>query len=117
MMNAIGLVVEYNPLHNGHLYQIEEINKLFPENIKIVVMSGDFVQRGEPSIVNKIAKTKMCLSAGIDIVLELPCFYSAQSAELFARGAVGILNSLFVIILFLVLKVMISIILIRLKKN
>lgn len=94
-MNAIGLVVEYNPLHNGHLYQIEEINKLFPENIKIVVMSGDFVQRGEPSIVNKIAKTKMCLSAGIDIVLELPCFYSTQSAELFARGAVGILNSLF----------------------
>ena len=92
--NVVGLVVEYNPFHNGHLHHIQEIDKLFEDNIKIAVMSGDFVQRGEPSLLNKFEKTKVALSQGIDIVIELPAFYSCQSAEIFARGSVNILDKL-----------------------
>lgn len=92
--NVVGLIVEYNPFHNGHLYHIQEIDKLFEDNIKIAVMSGDFVQRGEPSLLNKFEKTKVALSHGIDIVIELPAFYSCQSAEIFARGSVNILDKL-----------------------
>ena len=92
--NVIGLVVEYNPFHNGHLHHIQEIDKLFEDNIKVVVMSGDFVQRGEPSLINKFEKTKIALSQGIDIVIELPVFYSSQSAEIFAKGSVSLLNKL-----------------------
>ena len=92
--NVVGLVVEYNPFHNGHLYHIQEIDKLFEDNIKIAVMSGDFVQRGEPSLLNKFEKTKVALSHRIDIVIELPAFYSCQSAEIFARGSVNILDKL-----------------------
>ena len=85
--NVVGLVVEYNPFHNGHLHHIQEIDKLFEDNIKIAVMSGDFVQRGEPSLLNKFEKTKVALSHGIDIVIELPAFYSCQSAEIFASAS------------------------------
>ena len=92
--NVIGLIVEYNPFHNGHLHHIKEIDRLFEDNIKIAVMSGDFVQRGEPSLINKFEKTKIALSQGIDIVIELPAFYSTQSAEIFAKGSVNILNQL-----------------------
>ena len=92
--NVVGLVVEYNPFHNGHLHHIQEIDKLFEDNTKIAVMSGDFVQRGEPSLLNKFEKTKVALSHGIDIVIELPAFYSCQSAEIFARGSVNILDKL-----------------------
>ena len=92
--NVVGLVVEYNPFHNGHLHHIQEIDKLFEDNIKIAVMSGDFVQRGEPSLLNKFDKTKVALSHGIDIVIELPAFYSCQSAEIFSRGSVNILDKL-----------------------
>ena len=92
--NVIGLIVEYNPFHNGHLYHIQEIDRLFEDNIKIAVMSGDYVQRGEPSLINKFEKTKIALSQGIDIVIELPAFYSTQSAEIFAKGSVNLLNQL-----------------------
>jgi len=57
--NVIGLIVEYNPFHNGHLHHIQEIDRLFEDNIKIAVMSGDYVQRGEPSLINKFEKTKI----------------------------------------------------------
>ena len=92
--NVIGLVVEYNPFHNGHLHHIQEIDKLFEDNIKIAVMSGDFVQRGEPSLINKFEKTKIALLQGVDIVIELPAFYSTQSAEIFAKGSINLLNKL-----------------------
>ena len=92
--NVVGLIVEYNPFHNGHLHHIQEIDRLFKDNIKIAVMSGDFVQRGEPSLINKFEKTKIALSQGIDIVIELPAFYSTQSAEIFAKGSVNLLNKL-----------------------
>ena len=90
--NIIGLIVEYNPFHNGHLHHIKEIDRLFEDNVKIAVMSGDFVQRGEPSLINRFEKTKIALSQGIDIVIELPAFYSTQSAEIFAKGSVNLLN-------------------------
>ena len=92
--NVVGLIVEYNPFHNGHLHHIQEIDRLFEGNIKIAVMSGDYVQRGEPSLINKFEKTKIALSQGIDIVIELPAFYSTQSAEIFAKGSVNLLNKL-----------------------
>ncbi|ALF19885.1 nucleotidyltransferase [Fusobacterium nucleatum] len=92
--NVVGLIVEYNPFHNGHLHHIQEIDRLFEDNIKIAVMSGDYVQRGEPSLINKFEKTKIALSQGIDIVIELPAFYSTQSAEIFAKGSVNLLNKL-----------------------
>ena len=92
--NVVGLIVEYNPFHNGHLHHIQEIDRLFKDNIKIAVMSGDFVQRGEPSLINKFEKIKIALSQGIDIVIELPAFYSTQSAEIFAKGSVNLLNKL-----------------------
>ena len=92
--NVIGLIVEYNPFHNGHLHHIQEIDRLFEDNIKIAVMSGDYVQRGEPSLINKFEKTKIALSQGIDIVIELPAFYSTQSAEIFAKGSVNLLDKL-----------------------
>ena len=92
--NVVGLIVEYNPFHNGHLHHIQEIDRLFEDNIKIAVMSGDYVQRGEPSLINKFEKTKIALSQGVDIVIELPAFYSTQSAEIFAKGSVNLLNKL-----------------------
>ncbi|MCY7007176.1 nucleotidyltransferase [Fusobacterium simiae] len=92
--NVIGLIVEYNPFHNGHLHHIQKIDRLFEDNTKIAVMSGDFVQRGEPSLINKFEKTKIALSQGIDIVIELPAFYSTQSAEIFAKGSVNLLDRL-----------------------
>ena len=92
--NVVGLIVEYNPFHNGHLHHIQEIDRLFEDNIKIAVMSGDYVQRGEPSLINKFEKTKIALSQGVDIVIELPAFYSTQSAEIFAKSSVNLLNKL-----------------------
>ena len=92
--NVVGLIVEYNPFHNGHLHHIQEIDRLFEDNIKIAVMSGDYVQRGEPSLINKFEKIKIALSQGIDIVIELPAFYSTQSAEIFAKSSVNLLNKL-----------------------
>lgn len=93
-MRASGLIVEYNPFHNGHKYHLEKAYKIDKENVKIAVMSGDFVQRGEPAVINRWKRAEMALKNGIDIVAELPVFYSCQSAEIFAIGAVGILNEL-----------------------
>lgn len=91
-MKAIGIVVEYNPFHNGHKYHLEKAKE--EGDIIIAVMSGDFVQRGEPSILNKWIKSEIAIKSGIDIVVELPVFYSTQSAELFSKGAVMLLEKL-----------------------
>jgi predicted nucleotidyltransferase len=93
-MNATGLIVEYNPFHNGHLYHLKKVMEIDRDSVKIAVMSGDFVQRGEPAIIDKDIRAKIAIENGIDIVVELPVFYSCQSAEIFAMGAVGILNEL-----------------------
>lgn len=87
-MGHIGIIAEYNPFHNGHYYQIHKIKKAFPEKEIVIIMSGNYVQRGEPAVFNKYIRTKMALAGGADMVIELPAFLSTQSAELFARGAV-----------------------------
>ena len=92
-MLKIGIVAEYNPFHNGHLYQIEEIKKRMGKDTLIVaVVSGDFVQRGEFSYFDKWQKTEMALSHGVDIVTELPLYYSVQNAEIFSRMSTKILD-------------------------
>ncbi|MBS4217860.1 nucleotidyltransferase [Bacillus sp. FJAT-49711] len=93
-MNSVGIVAEYNPFHNGHQFQVQSAKKLSQSDIAIAVMSGNFLQRGEPAIVNKWARTKMALQAGVDIVIELPYAYAVQNAEIFAYGAVLLLNSI-----------------------
>ncbi len=93
-MNVTGIVVEYNPLHNGHIYHINKTKALTGCDFLVAVMSGNFVQRGEPALINKWARTEMALKSGIDLVLELPLIYSISSAEGFAFGAVSTLNSL-----------------------
>ncbi|MEG6574600.1 nucleotidyltransferase [Caldibacillus debilis] len=93
-MISAGIVVEYNPFHNGHLHHLNETKKRTDADVVIAVMSGNFLQRGEPAIVSKFARTKMALQAGCDIVVELPYAFAVQQAEIFADGAVRILASL-----------------------
>jgi len=93
-MNTIGIIVEYNPFHNGHLYHINEIKRLFKNSIIIAVMSGNFTQRGDTSIIDKYRKTYIALENKIDIVIELPFHYATQSADIFAKGSIEILNKL-----------------------
>lgn len=93
-MRVSGIVVEYNPLHNGHIYHLNHTRKITRCDGIVAVMSGNFVQRGEPAFLNKWARTKMALKAGVDLVLELPVIYSISSAEGFAFGAVSTLDSL-----------------------
>ena len=82
--NVLGIVAEYNPFHNGHLYHLETAKKLAQADYTVAVISGNFTQRGSTSIVNKWTKTQMALQNGIDLVIELPTIYSVSSAENFA---------------------------------
>lgn len=91
-MKVIGLITEYNPFHFGHKYHLEESMKLTNASHSIAIMSGSFVQRGEPSLIDKWTKAKMAIDNGVDLVIELPFVYSTQSAEQFGFGAVNILN-------------------------
>ncbi|PEM02935.1 hypothetical protein CN602_12740 [Bacillus cereus] len=90
------MVVEYNPFHNGHLYHVQETKKLTQSDIIIAVMSGPFLQRGEPALISKWYRTKMALANGVDLVVELPYVFATQKAETFANGAISILNALHV---------------------
>ena len=94
MARVLGIIAEYNPFHNGHLYQIEEAKKQTGADYVVAIMSGNFTQRGNTSLVNKWVKTQMALTTGVDIVIELPTVYSISSAENFAEGAIKILDSL-----------------------
>ena len=91
-MNIIGIIGEYNPFHNGHIYHIEKIKEMFPESMIILVMSGNFTQRGIPSILNKWDKCEVALKYGVDLVIELPFCFATQSADIFAHGAISILR-------------------------
>lgn len=91
-MEGVGIVVEYNPFHNGHKYHLSMAKKA--GDVVIGVMSGDYVQRGEVALVNRWERAEMALKNGVDILVELPSFYSCQSAEIFAIGAIGILDIL-----------------------
>jgi predicted nucleotidyltransferase len=96
-MHVTGVIVEYNPMHNGHIYHVEQARKATGADAVVAVMSGHFLQRGEPAIVNKWARTHMALQQGIDLLLELPVAYSTQSASLFAFGSVAVLSFLGVV--------------------
>ncbi|MFD1178083.1 nucleotidyltransferase [Paenibacillus puldeungensis] len=92
-MTIVGIIVEYNPLHHGHVYHFTEAKRLTSADAAIVVMSGNFLQRGEPALVSKWARAEMALRLGADVVLELPIAYAAQPAEWFAYGAVALLHA------------------------
>lgn len=92
-MKHIGVIAEYNPFHNGHQYQLTKIKKSFPQKKIIVIMSGDYVQRGEPAIFNKYLRAQCALKCGADIVFELPSHFATASAEYFASAAVSALHN------------------------
>ncbi|MGM0413829.1 MAG: nucleotidyltransferase [Bacillota bacterium] len=87
-MQTTGLIVEYNPFHNGHNYHLKQSKIITDSQPAIAVMSGNFTQRGEPALLDKWIRSKMAIQAGVDLVLELPVSYAIRSAEYFARGAV-----------------------------
>lgn len=93
-MNITGIIAEYNPFHNGHLYQFDYIRSQLNTDYIVIVMNGDFTQRGEAAILNKYDRASMALSAGADLVLELPAMYGTGSAEFFAEGGIRLLNEL-----------------------
>ena len=93
-MKIAGVIAEYNPFHNGHYYQLEQIKQKTGADYIVVVMSGDFLQRGVPALTDKYARTKMALSAGADLVIELPCVWATASAEYFAQAGVRLLQKM-----------------------
>ena len=95
-MKAVGIICEYNPFHNGHIYHLEKVKELCPDHTIILVMSGNFLQRGETSLIQKWDKTKIALAYGVDLVVELPFPFATQSADYFAKGSIGLLKALHV---------------------
>lgn len=93
-MNVIGIIAEYNPFHNGHLYQINKIKEKYKDSIIIVVLNGNYTERGDISIINKWNKTKILLNHNVDLVVELPTYYGINSSNIFAEGSLEILNNL-----------------------
>lgn len=94
MNKVVGIVAEYNPFHNGHLYQINKIKEKYEDATIVVVCSSSFTQRGDTSILNKFDKAKVALNNGVNLVVELPYVYSTQSSDIFASAAIKILNYL-----------------------
>ena len=94
MSKVLGIIAEYNPFHNGHLYHLEQSKKQTGANYTIAIMSGNFTQRGSTSLIDKWSKAKVAIENGIDLVIELPVLYSISSAENFAEGSIKLLNSL-----------------------
>ncbi len=97
MSKVLGIVAEYNPFHNGHLYHLEQSKKLTGATYSVAIMSGNFTQRGSTSLIDKWSKAKCALENGVDLVIELPVLYSISSAENFAEGSIKILDSLKVV--------------------
>lgn len=93
-MKVLGIIVEYNPMHNGHIYQIEQARKLINPDYTVIIMSGNFTEQGNISVLDKFTKAELAIQNGVDLVLELPTIYATSSAEYFAKGAVNILNNL-----------------------
>ena len=97
MSKVLGIVAEYNPFHNGHLYHLEQSKKATGATYTVAIISGNFTQRGSTSLIDKWHKTKCAIENGIDLVLELPVLYATSSAENFAEGSIKILDSLKVV--------------------
>lgn len=93
-MKAIGIIAEYNPFHNGHLYHLNKIKEKYPEHAIVLVMSGNFTERGEVSLMNKFKKAEIAEAAGIDLIVELPFPFATQSADYFSYGAITLLEKL-----------------------
>jgi len=93
-MRTVGLITEYNPFHNGHLHHLRESKRLADAEVAVAVMSGHFLQRGEPALLDKWLRTRMALAAGVDVVVELPFPWACNSAPQFAAGAVAALEAL-----------------------
>ena len=93
-MESVGIIAEYNPFHNGHLYHLTKIKKKYPNAVIVLVMSGNFTQRGDVSIIDKWKKTQIALKAGIDLVIELPFPFATQSADYFSYGSITLLEKL-----------------------
>lgn len=93
-MKSIGIICEYNPFHNGHLYHLNKIKEMYSDYFIILVMSGPFLERGDVSLINKWDKTDIALHFGVDLVVELPFVFASQSADIFAYGAISILEHL-----------------------
>lgn len=93
-MKTAGIIAEYNPFHRGHQYQIDAVRARTGADFIVVAMSGDFVQRGEPAVFDKYTRTRMALSCGADLVLELPVAFATSSAEDFAACGVALLDKL-----------------------
>lgn len=91
---AVGIICEYNPFHNGHLYHINKVKEMFPDETIVLVMSGNFTQRGEISLIDKWDKTKIALEYGVDLVAELPYAFVTESADTFAKGCIEVLSEL-----------------------
>ncbi len=92
--HIVGIIAEYNPFHNGHLYHIEKVKEMFPNSPIILVLGGNFTERGDISILDKWEKTAIAIKNGIDLVVELPFPFSCSSADIFAKGSLDILNYL-----------------------
>ena len=92
--HIVGIVAEYNPFHNGHLYHIKKVKEMFPDSPIILVLGGNFTERGDISILDKWEKTAIAIRNGIDLVVELPFPFSCASADIFAKGSIDILNYL-----------------------
>ena len=90
----VGIICEYNPFHNGHLYHLNKVKELFPNEVITLVLVGNFLNRGDVSVINKWDKTKLALDYGIDLVVELPFAFATQSADIYAYGAINILDNL-----------------------
>ena len=93
-MKAIGIICEYNPFHNGHAYQLHTLSTNYPDALRVAIMSGSFVQRGEPAYFSKFDRARWAIYGGADVVIELPTIYSLGSAELFCTGAVRLMKAL-----------------------
>ena len=97
MNKVLGIIAEYNPFHNGHVFHLNESKQMLEIGYTVAIISGNFVQRGDTSLIDKWSKTQMALANGIDLVIELPLLYSISSAENFAEGAIKILNSFHIV--------------------
>lgn len=93
-MKSVGIICEYNPFHNGHLYHLEKVKELYKDYTIILVMSGNFTERGDVSIINKCSKTNIALEYGVDLVIELPYVFATESADKFAKASIQILDML-----------------------
>lgn len=93
-MKSVGIIAEYNPFHNGHLYHLSKIKELYPDHTIVLVMNGNFTERGDVSVIDKWKKTEIAKEAGIDLIIELPFPFATQSADYFSFGAITILEHL-----------------------